>query len=68
MGDLEEAAQVIKPARDELIRQAAQGAVVHNDDTSMRVLMLKRDPRTSAGASPPAASCRSTKAGGSRST
>jgi hypothetical protein len=27
-----------------LIRQAAQGAVVHNDDTSMRVLMLKRDP------------------------
>jgi transposase len=41
---VEESAQVIKPARDELIRQAAQGAVVHNDDTSMRVLMLKRDP------------------------
>ena len=41
---VEEAAQVIKPARDELIRQAAQGTVVHNDDTSMRVLMLKRDP------------------------
>jgi transposase len=35
---------VIKPARDELIRQAAQDAVVHNDDTGMRVLMLKRDP------------------------
>ncbi|MGC8550745.1 MAG: hypothetical protein ACP5M4_13710, partial [Acidobacteriaceae bacterium] len=42
---VEEAAQVIKPARDELIRQAAQGTVVHNDDTSMRVLMLERDPR-----------------------
>jgi transposase len=42
---VEEAAQMIKPARDELIRQAAQGAVVHNDDTSMRVLLLKRDPR-----------------------
>jgi transposase len=42
---VEEAAQVIKPARDELIRQAAQGTVVHNDDTSMRVLKLKRDPR-----------------------
>ena len=28
----------------ELIRQAAQGTVVHNDDTSMRVLRLKRDP------------------------
>jgi hypothetical protein len=41
---VEEAAQLIKPARDELIRQAAQGTVVHNDDTSMRVLMLKRDP------------------------
>src|ERR1019366_9029690 len=41
---VEEAARVIKPARDELIRQAAQGSVVHNDDTSMRVLMLKRDP------------------------
>ena len=35
---------MIKPARDELIRQAAQGTVVHNDDTSMRVLRLKRDP------------------------
>jgi len=41
---VEEAAQVIKAARDELIRQAAQGTVVHNDDTSMRVLMLNRDP------------------------
>jgi len=41
---VEDAAQVIKPARDELIRQSAQGTVVHNDDTSMRVLMLKRDP------------------------
>jgi transposase len=42
---VEEEAQVIKPARDELIRQAAQGTVVHNDDTGMRVLMLKRDPK-----------------------
>ena len=41
---VEETAQLIKPARDELIRQAAQGTVVHNDDTSMRVLRLKRDP------------------------
>jgi transposase len=41
---VEETAQWIKPARDELIRQAAQGTVVHNDDTSMRVLRLKRDP------------------------
>ena len=41
---VEEAAQPLKPARDELIRQAAQGNVLHNDDTSMRVLMLQRDP------------------------
>src|SRR4051812_7408406 len=46
---VEEAAELLKPARDELIRQAAQGQVVHNDDTSMRVLKLKRpegDERT----------------------
>jgi transposase len=42
---VEQAAHRIKPARDELIRQAAQGEVVHNDDTSMRVLRLERDPK-----------------------
>ena len=41
---VEEAAELIKPARDEMIRQAAQGEVVHNDDTSMRVLRLAREP------------------------
>ena len=41
---VEEAAELVKPARDELIRQAAQGEVVHNDDTSMRVLRLAREP------------------------
>jgi transposase len=41
---VEEAAELMKPARDELIRQAAQGEVVHNDDTSMRVLHLTREP------------------------
>jgi transposase len=39
---VEEAAEPIKPARDELIREAAQGEVLHNDDTSMRVLGLRR--------------------------
>lgn len=28
---------------DVLIRQAAQGSVMHNDDTSMRVLQLVRN-------------------------
>jgi transposase len=41
---VEEVAELIKPARDELIRQAAQGEVMHNDDTSMRVLRLAREP------------------------
>ena len=37
-----EAAAAIRPAFDELIRQAAQGEVLHNDDTSMRVVTLNR--------------------------
>lgn len=36
-----ETAAVIQPAQDELIRQAAQGEVLHNDDTSMTVLALR---------------------------
>ena len=41
---VEEAAEVMKPAHEELIRQAAEGEVLHNDDTSMRVLRLAREP------------------------
>ncbi len=41
---VKEAAEMIKPALDELIRQAAQGDVLHNDDTSMRILRLAREP------------------------
>jgi transposase len=41
---VEEEAEVVKPARDELIRQAANGQVLHNDDTRMRVLKLEREP------------------------
>jgi transposase len=39
---VEEGAELIKPARDQLIREAAQGEVLHNDDTSMTVLALRR--------------------------
>src|SRR6202166_4856020 len=39
---VKEIAAQVQPAGDELIRQAAQGGVVHNDDTSMRVLSLDR--------------------------
>jgi hypothetical protein len=37
------AAAVIQPAMEELIRQAAQGEVLHNDDTPMPVLALERE-------------------------
>jgi hypothetical protein len=37
-----ETAVLLRPAFDELVRQAAQGELVHNDDTSMRVLSLDR--------------------------
>ncbi len=39
---VEEAAELIAPAHEELIRQAAQGEVLHNDDTSVRILQMKR--------------------------
>ena len=40
---LAEAAVPLQADLEELKRQAAQGEVVHNDDTSMRVLSLERD-------------------------
>ena len=41
---VEAAAKPMRPVLDELIRQAAQGEVMHNDDTSMRILQLVREP------------------------
>jgi transposase len=41
---MEETAEVIKPAFQELIREAAQGEVLHNDDTGAKVLALAREP------------------------
>lgn len=41
---VEDHAEGIQAARDELIRQAAQGEVFHNDDTGMRVLRMAREP------------------------
>jgi transposase len=40
---MESAAGSLEPILDELIRQAAQGSVVHNDDTGMRILKLVRN-------------------------
>ena len=38
------AAKLLRPVLEELIRQAAQGSVMHNDDTGMRILRLAREP------------------------
>ena len=41
---VEEGAELIQPAREERIRQAAQDEVFHNDDTGMKVLKMNREP------------------------
>lgn len=42
------AAKKIEPVFEELIRQAAQGEVVHNDDTPMQILALQAELRAKA--------------------
>jgi hypothetical protein len=41
---VEAAARPLRAVLEELIRQAAQGGVMHNDDTGMRILRLAREP------------------------
>jgi len=38
-----EVAGIVEPAHGELIRQAAQGEVLHNDDTTMKILALMKE-------------------------
>ncbi len=40
---VKQAAGLLQPVLHELIRQAAQGSVMHNDDTGMRILRLARN-------------------------
>jgi transposase len=47
---VEKVAQGIRPVFDELVRQAAQGEVFYNDDTSMKILALARASPRVAGA------------------
>ena len=51
-----EASSLIQPAYDELIRQAAQGHVLHNDDTTVKILELMGERAKAAAASSQAAS------------
>src|SRR5437667_7297376 len=43
-----EAAAILEPVGEELIRQAAQGHRVHNDDTRIRIRNLDRKPANCA--------------------
>ena len=43
------AASLLTPAYEELVRRAAQGEVLHNDDTTVRILELMGDIHASAG-------------------
>ncbi|MGA9069619.1 MAG: IS66 family transposase [Terracidiphilus sp.] len=45
---VEETAEWIDPVYQELIRQAAQGEVLHNDDTTMKVLSMMKENREAA--------------------
>src|ERR1035438_3726116 len=48
-GMVAEAADLLHPVQEELIRAAAQGELFHNDDTSVRILKMERpegDERT----------------------
>ena len=51
---LEDAATLLKPLHQEMLRQAAQAKLLHTDDTSMKILKVQRnpdDPRTGLFAS-----------------
>lgn len=41
---LEDDAIPLRPIHKEMLRQTAQAAVIHTDDTSMKILKVKRDP------------------------
>jgi transposase len=45
---VESAAEKLAPAHEELIQQAAQGKVLHNDDTTMKVLEVSKAERLEA--------------------
>ncbi|MGH8143720.1 MAG: IS66 family transposase [Steroidobacteraceae bacterium] len=45
---VERGAPKLAPGHEELIRQAAQGTVVHNDDTTMKILQLTSEQRAEA--------------------
>ena len=47
---VKEGAEKLAPAHEELVRHAAQGKVLYNDDTTMKVLELSAEQRAAAAA------------------
>lgn len=47
-GLVEQGATLLQPELEQLIWQAAQGEMFHNDDTGMRILRVAREPAASA--------------------
>jgi transposase len=45
---VQEAAKALAPVHEELIRTAAQAPLLHNDDTTMKILHLTREQRAAA--------------------
>jgi len=45
---VEPAAGLLEPAYEEMVRQGAQGEVIHNDDTTMKILELMKQSRQEA--------------------
>ena len=50
---VEQAADLLEPAHHELLRQAAQGEVLHNDDTPVKILAMMGAAATQRDASDP---------------
>lgn len=59
----EKTAAMVKPAFEELIRQAAQGGVVHNDDTTMKILALMGQEAATETLADPAVTARAERTG-----
>ena len=48
-GIIEDAALVVKPAYTEMLKQSAQGELLHSDDTTAKILSLMKEGETEAG-------------------
>lgn len=46
---VQEVAGIVEPAHGEFLRQAAQGEVLHNDDTTMKILALMKEVNANRG-------------------